>query len=104
MGINDTSADEVFTYIVKDITDVPAGTDLSTLPALLSGTATIPADSATPVASIPTHGMDDRFLYVEWSDSHGTHPTHFILEPQHLDYATYLRALSLCGFDQFQGF
>ena len=104
MGINDTSSDEVFTYTVRDITDTPAGTDLSTLPTLLSGKATIPADSSTPVASLPTAGMDHRFLLLEWHDSRGTHTTHFILEPEHLDHVAYMRALSLCGFDEFQGF
>ena len=104
VGINDTPTDEVVTYTVKDITDAPAGTDLSTLPALLSGEVTISADTAAPVASLSTAGMDHRFLYIEWNDSRGRHASHFILEPEHLDYTAYLRALSLCGFDEFQGF
>lgn len=104
VGINDTSKDEVFTYTVKDITGLPVGTDLTTVPALLSGTATIPADTATPVASLPTTGMDDRFLLIEWTDSHGDHTSHFILEPKHLDYTTYIQALELCGFDDWHGF
>jgi hypothetical protein len=104
VGINDTSKDEVFTYTVKDITGLPVGTDLASAPVLLSGTATIPADTATPVASLPTSGMDDRFLLIEWTDSRGGHTSHFILEPKHLDYTAYLNALTLCGFDQFQGF
>jgi hypothetical protein len=104
VGINDTSKDEVFTYTVKDITGLPVGTDLTTLPALLSGETTIPADTATPVASLPTSGMDDRFLLIEWTDSLGGHTSHFILEPKHLDYTSYLNALTLCGFDDFQGF
>jgi hypothetical protein len=48
--------------------------------------------------------MESRFLLIEWQDSRGTHTSHFILEPQHLDYTAYMRALSLCGFDHFQGF
>ena len=104
VGINDTSKDEVFTYTVKDVTGLPVGTDLTTLPALLSGETTIPADTATPVASLPTSGMDDRFLLIEWTDSLGGHTSHFILEPKHLDYTAYLNALTLCGFDDFQGF
>ena len=104
VGINDTSADETFTYSVKDITDTPAGADLSTIPTLLSGETTVPADTATPVASLPTSGMDDRFLLIEWNDSRDHHTSHFILEPEHLDYTAYMRALSLCGFDEFQGF
>jgi hypothetical protein len=104
VGINDTSKDEVFTYTVKDITGLPVGTDLTTVPALLSGEATIPADTATPVASLPTTGMDDRFLLIEWTDSHGDHTSHFILEPKHLDYTTYIQALELCGFDDWHGF
>ena len=104
VGINDTPTDEVVTYTVKDITDAPAGTDLSALPALLSGEVTISADTAAPVDSLSTAGMDHRFLYIEWNDSRGRHTSHFILEPEHLDYTAYLRALSLCGFDEFQGF
>ena len=104
VGINDTQKDEIFTYTVKDVTGLPVGTDLTTLPALLSGETTIPADTATPVASLPTSGMDDRFLLIEWTDSLGGHTSHFILEPKHLDYTAYLNALTLCGFDDFQGF
>ena len=104
VGINDTSKDEVFTYTVRDVTGLPVDTDLTTLPALLSGEITIPADTATPVASLPTTGMDDRFLLIEWTDSLGGHTSHFILEPEHLDYTVYLNALTLCGFDDFQGF
>ena len=104
VGINDTSKDEIFTYTVKDVTGLPVDTDLTTLPALLSGETTIPADTATPVASLPTSGMDDRFLLIEWTDSLGGHTSHFILEPKHLDYTAYLNALTLCGFDDFQGF
>ena len=104
MGINDTQKDEIFTYTVRDITGLPVDTDLTTLPVLLSGEITIPADTATPVASLPTAGMDDRFLLIEWTDSLGGHTSHFILEPKHLDYTVYLNALTLCGFDDFQGF
>ena len=104
MGINDTQKDEIFTYTVRDITGLPVGTDLTAVPALLSGEVTVPADAATPVASLPTAGMDDRFLLIEWRDSQGNHRSHFILEPRHLDYTAYQNALTLCGFDQFQGF
>ena len=98
MGINDTQKDEVFSYTVKDVTDLPVGTDLTTLPVLLSGDASVPADSATPVASLPTEGMDHRFLLIEWQDSNGYHRSHFILEPEHLHYDTYVQGLKLCGF------
>ena len=104
VGINDTQKDEIFTYTVKDITGLPVGTDLTAVPTLLSGEVTVPADTATPVDSLPTAGMDDRFLLIEWWDSNGDHRSHFILEPQHLDYTAYQNALTLCGFDQFQGF
>ena len=104
MGINDTQKDEIFTYTVRDITGLPVGTDLTAVPALLSGEVTVPADSATPVVSLPTSGMDDRFLLIEWRDSQGDHRSHFILEPKHLDYTTYTQALELCGFDDWHGF
>ena len=104
MGINDTQKDEIFTYTVKDITGLPVGTDLTAVPALLAGEVTVPADTATPVAGLPTSGMDDRFLLIEWRDSQGRHLSHFILEPKHLDYTTYLQALELCGFDDWHGF
>jgi hypothetical protein len=104
VGINDTSKDEVFTYTVKDITGLPVGTDLTAIPALLSGEVSIPADSAAPVAALPVEGMEKRFLLMEWTDSHGDHRSHFILEPEHLDYTTYLQAITLCGFDDWHGF
>ena len=104
MGINDTQKDEIFTYTVKDVTGLPVGSDLTAVPSLLSGEVTVPADSATPVAALPTSGMDDRFLLIEWRDSDGFHRSHFILEPKHLDYHTYTQALTLCEFDDWQGF
>ena len=104
VGINDTAKDEVFTYTVKDITGLPADTDLTAIPALLSGEVSIPADSAAPVAALPVEGMEKRFLLIEWKNSHGDHRSHFILEPEHLDFAQYVQALELCGFDQWQGF
>jgi hypothetical protein len=48
--------------------------------------------------------MDDRFLLIEWTDSRGGHTSHFILEPEHLDYTAYVQALELCGFDDWHGF
>jgi hypothetical protein len=104
VGINDTQKDEIFTYTVKDITDASADTDLTALPTLLSGKISVPADSAASVAALPVAGMEHRFLLMEWQDSAGTHTSHFILEPQHLDYDTYIRALTLCGFDDWNGF
>ncbi len=104
MGINDTQKDVTFTYTVKDVTGLPVGTDLSTLPTLLSGEVTVPADAASPAASLPVEGLADRFLYMEWtvSGQHGT--SHFILEPEHLDSKIYMQALELCGFDDWYGF
>ncbi len=104
MGINDTQKDVTFTYTVKDVTGLPVGTDLSTLPTLLSGEVTVPADAASPAASLPVEGLADRFLYMEWTvdGQHGT--SHFILEPEHLDSKIYMQALELCGFDDWHGF
>ena len=104
MGINDTQKDAAFTYTVKDITGLPADTDPTTVPAILSGEVTVPADSATPVAALPTASMDDRFLYIEWTANGERGTSHFILEPKHLDYRTYMNALALCGFDDWYGF
>ena len=103
MGINDTQTDTAFAYTVKDITNLPADTDLTAIPTLLAGEAVIPADSATPVASLPVEGMEKRFLLIEWEDSHGRHSSHFILEPQHLDSHMYMQALALCKFDEWNG-
>ena len=104
MGINDTSRDEVFTYTVKDVTGLPADTNLSAVPTLLEGSVTVPANAALPAASIPAEGMDDRFLLIEWSDAQGSHRSHFVPEPRHLDADVYMQALALCGFDDWQGF
>lgn len=104
VGINDTQKDQVFTYTVKDITGISLDADLSTLPPLLSGSVTVSADSAKEVGTLPTTGMDDRFLYIEWEIEGQTHTSHFILEPKHLDYDTYIQALTLCGFDDWHGF
>ena len=103
MGINDTQKDEVFTYTVKDITGLAPDTDLSTLPPILSGKVTVPADSAAPAATLSAEGMDHSFLLMEWQDSRGDHRSHFIPEPQHLDSHMYMQALALCKFDDWNG-
>jgi len=104
MGINDTQKDVTFTYTVKDVTGLPADTDLNTVPAILSGEVTVPADAAAPAASLPVEGLADRFLYIEWTANGERGTSHFILEPEHLDYRTYMNALTLCGFDDWCGF
>lgn len=104
MGINDTQKDVTFTYAVKDVTGLPADTDLNTVPTLLSGEVTVPADAAASAASLPVEGLADRFLYIEWTANGERGTSHFILEPEHLDYRTYMNALALCGFDDWYGF
>ncbi len=104
VGINDTQGDEVFTYTVKDVTGLSADTDLTQVPVLLSGSVSVPADGTALVATLPAEGMEQRFLLLEWQDSAGDHRSHFILEPEHLDYSTYIQALALCKFDDWQGF
>ncbi|MBQ9779651.1 MAG: hypothetical protein IJW00_01780 [Clostridia bacterium] len=104
MGINDTQKNVTFTYTVKDVTGLPVDTDLNTVPAILSGEVTVPADAAAPAASLPVEGLADRFLYIEWT-ANGEHGTsHFILEPEHLNFDTYMQALTLCKFDDWHGF
>ena len=104
MGINDTQKDVTFTYNLKDVTGLPADTDLNTVPAILSGEVTVPADAAASAASLPVEGLADRFLYIEWTANGERGTSHFILEPEHLDYRTYMNALALCGFDDWYGF
>ncbi len=105
VGINDAQKPAVFTYSVKDVTDLPANTDLASVPALLAGEVTVPADGTSPAAELPAEGLDHRFLLIEWSLADGSqHRSHFILEPEHLDSEMYLTALTLCGFDDWQGF
>ena len=104
MGINDTQKNVTFTYTVKDVTGLPVDTDLNTVPAILSGEVTVPADAAAPAASLPVEGLADHFLYIEWT-ANGEHGTsHFILEPEHLNFDTYMQALTLCKFDDWHGF
>ncbi len=105
MGINDAQKPATFAYTVKDVTNLPADTEVSAIPALLSGEVTVPADAATPAAILPAAGLDHRFLLIEWTLADGTaHKSHFILEPEHLDSRMYMTALSLCGFDAWEGF
>ncbi len=105
MGINDSRAPATFTYTVKDVTDLPADTELVTVPAILAGTVTVPADATAPAATLPAAGLDHRFLLIEWTLADGsTHKSHFVLEPEHLDSEMYMTALKLCGFDDWTGF
>ncbi len=110
MAINDAQKAATFTYTVKDITSLPADTALAAVPALLSGVVTVPADATAPAATLPAAGLDHRFLLIEWTLADGTsasgsaHKSHFILEPEHLNSETYMTALALCGFDDWQGF
>ncbi len=105
MGINDSQKPAAFTYTVKDVTNLPVDTDLATVPTLLSGSVTVPADAVAPAATLSAEGLDHRFLLIEWTLADGiTHKSHFILEPEHLDSEMYMTALDLCGFDDWQGF
>jgi hypothetical protein len=104
VAINDTGKEEVFTFTVKDITGLPADTDLTAVPTLLSGEVIAPPDGTAAAATLPTSGEDHRFLLIEWRDSAGEHRSHFISEPEHMDSAVYMQALALCGFDDWQGF
>ncbi len=104
-AINDAQVPATFTYTVKDITNLPADTDLATVPALLAGSVTAAPDATAPAATLSADGMDHRFLLIEWTLADGTnHRSHFILEPEHLDSAMYMQALTLCGFDDWHGF
>ncbi len=108
VGINDSQKDETFTYTVKDITDLPVDTDLASVPTLLSGKVTVPADSTAPASLLTAAGMEHRFLLIDWTlESEGNataHRSHFILEPEHLESSMYMQALALCGFDDWHGF
>ncbi len=105
MGLNDSRTAATFDYTVKDVTDLPADTDLAAVPVLLSGKVTVPADAIAPAATLPAEGLDHRFLLIEWTLADGsTHRSHFILEPEHLDSEMYMTALTVCGFDDWQGF
>ncbi len=105
VGINDSQKEATFTYTVKDITDLPAGTDPATVPALLAGDVTVPADAAVPAADLPAEGLEHRFLLIEWTlADRSTHRSHFVLEPEHLASEMYMTALEVCGFDNWEGF
>ncbi len=105
VGINDAQKPAVFTYTVKDVTDLPVDTDLATVPVLLSGEVTVPADAAVKATHISAEGLDHRFLLIEWTLADGSkHRSHFVLEPEHLNSKMYMTALALCGFDDWQGF
>jgi beta-mannosidase len=69
VAINDTQKEEVFTFTVKDITGLPADTDLTAVPTLLSGEVIAPPDGTAAAATLPTSREDHRFLLIEWRDS-----------------------------------
>ena len=100
-GINDSQSAVRLTYTVTDVT--ASGTTHG-IP-LLSGTLTVPADGNTVAGKLDLSSLEDHVLYITWKEENGKcGASHFIAEPQHLDYRAYLDALTACGFAVFEGF
>ena len=100
-GINDSQSAVRLTYTVTDVT---ASSTTHGIP-LLSGTLTVPADGNTVAGKLDLSSLEDHVLYITWKEENGKcGASHFIAEPQHLDYRAYLDALTACGFAVFEGF
>lgn len=71
---------------------------------LLSGTVTVGAESATPVAVLPEM-TDFRFLLIEWQTADGlSGRNHFATKTMDISYADYMQALQKSAMDEFEGF
>ena len=100
-AVNDSQTPVTLSYRVTDVT----ATGSKEGEALLCGRVTVPADGNVIAAKTDLSALEDHVLYVEWTDENGAHgESHYVAEPQHLDYAAYLGALHACGFDTFVGF
>jgi hypothetical protein len=71
---------------------------------LLSGTATVAAESATSVATLPEMS-DFHFLLIEWQTADGKcGRNHFTTKTMDISYAEYICALQKSDMDEFEGF
>lgn len=97
-AINDTLEEQVLTYRITDVS-------LAAPVELAAGQVSVPAQGRTEAVCLPLGDRLDHVLRVEWTDAVGkTALSHFLAEPEHLDYRTYTQALRACGWENmFQG-
>ena len=95
-AVNDSRSAVTLRYEVRDAQGVDGLTDA---PLLLAGEVTVPSDGNITAASLDFAGREDHVLSIKWQEVGGdlTGASHYIAEPQQLDYAAYTRALRVCG-------
>ncbi len=94
-AVQDGGCAQQITYTVRDVLSDTV---------LVSGTATVAAETATPVAILPEM-TDFHFLLIEWQTVDGKcGRNHFTTKTLDISYDEYLKALAKCGFDEFEGF
>ncbi len=94
-AVQDGGSERSVTYTVRDVLSDEI---------LLSGTATVGAESATPVAVLPEM-TDFHFLLIEWQTADGVcGRNHFATKTLDISYAEYMQALQKSAMDEFEGF
>jgi beta-mannosidase len=95
MAVQDGGKMQTVSYTVRDVLADKV---------LLSGTATVAAESAASVATLPEMS-DFHFLLIEWQTTDGKcGRNRFTTKTMDISYAEYLCALQKSDMDEFEGF
>lgn len=95
MAVQDGGKMQTVSYTVRDVLADKV---------LLSGTATVAAESAASVATLPEMS-DFHFLLIEWQTADGKcGRNHFTTKTMDISYAEYICALQKSDMDEFEGF
>ena len=98
MAANDLPGNVTITYQVSRIADHGAKEPL------LSGEATLEADSLSEVGALPAVECQQDFYLIEWETEGKVCRNHYYTNQPNIDYRKYLQALKVCGMDEFEGF
>ncbi len=93
--VSELPEDKVLKYKVTDIT---AGRVVA------DGTVTAKADSSVRIFDIPASEGEKHFYFIEWKMDGQTFSNHFMTGLKDIDYAEYLKAITTCGYADFEGF
>ena len=68
------------------------------------GTATAKADASVRIFGIPVMEGEKHFYFIEWEMDGQSFTNHFMTGLKDIDYTEYLKAITTCGYAEFEGF
>lgn len=96
IGVNDLPTNQKVQYKVSRI-------DGDATAEVLRGEAYLVADSSAEIGGIPVSDTEKTFYLIEWMRDGKPYKNHYFTNIINIDYRKYLRALEVCGMDEFEG-